>query len=56
MNYKPAIGLQAGLGVQVSRNFGVDLNYVEMNQTLSTNGASFKTKESGVEIGMNATF
>jgi len=52
----PAIGLQAGLGVQVNRNFGIDFGYTQMNQTGSVEGINVELKESGMELGINGTF
>jgi hypothetical protein len=52
----PAIGGQAGLGLQVNKNFGVDIAYVLMRQNEARNGAELELQTSGVEIGINGTF
>ncbi len=52
----PAIGFQGGLGVQVSKNFGLDIGYTQMNQSGSLDGVNVDIKESGLEIGLNGTF
>lgn len=50
------LGAQAGLGLQMTRNLGIDLMYSQMNQSGNTQGVKIETKESGLEIGLNATF
>ncbi len=53
----PSIGLQAGVGVQLTKNFGFDLAYTQMNQTANlSNGVKLDIRESGLELGLNATF
>ncbi len=61
----PGLGLQASVGVQITRNFGLDLGYTEMNtsgkSTVTSNGqaigkADVDLKFSGFEIGLNGTF
>ncbi|PWU14260.1 MAG: hypothetical protein C5B49_13425 [Bdellovibrio sp.] len=60
-NFNPGFGYQAGVGVQVTRTVGFDLDYVSMSQTGSITDrlgrqASLDMKESGVEAAMHATF
>ncbi|MBX7231332.1 MAG: hypothetical protein K1X29_04510 [Bdellovibrionales bacterium] len=54
--YDAGIGFQGGVGVQITKNFGLDLGYTQMNQSDSVNGVKVNLKESGVEIGLNGTF
>ncbi|PWU13465.1 MAG: hypothetical protein C5B49_14730 [Bdellovibrio sp.] len=48
----PALGFQASVGVQATRNVGFDLAYVQTAQSISI----FTLKESGAELGVHATF
>lgn len=50
------IGFQAGVGFQFTQNFGIDAGYSQMNQSLSSGGQTATIRESGPEIGLNATF
>lgn len=50
------IGFQGGVGVQLTKNFGLDLGYTQMNQSNSLGGYSVDAKLAGVEIGLNGTF
>lgn len=52
----PAIGFQGGVGIQITKNFGLDVGYTEMNQSGSIDGVSIDLKEKGMEIGLNGTF
>ncbi len=52
----PGIGFQGGLGIQLTRNFGLDVGYTEMNQSGSLDGVSVDLKEKGMEIGLTGTF
>lgn len=52
----PGIGFQGGLGVQLTKNFGLDVGYTEMNQSGSIDGLQVDLKEKGMEIGVNGTF
>jgi hypothetical protein len=54
--FKPAIGLQANVGFQITKNFGVDLGYTQMNQTADEDGLDMKFQMSGFEVGVNGTF
>lgn len=54
--YDAGIGFQGGVGVQLTRNFGLDLGYTQMNQSGSSDGIKVDLKEAGVEIGLNGTF
>ena len=58
--FTPAIGLQASVGFQVTKNFGIDVGYTQMNQRVEANvdgnDMDFDFKFSGVEIGINGTF
>lgn len=54
--YDAGIGFQGGVGVQLTRNFGLDLGYTQMNQSGSSEGVKVDLKEAGVEIGLNGTF
>ncbi|MNJ94702.1 hypothetical protein D3C87_124040 [compost metagenome] len=64
-NYTPGIGGQASVGLQLTRNFGLDLSYVMMRNGLKlpvSPGSSSKIltvddlEFAGVEIGLNGTF
>jgi hypothetical protein len=55
-NYSAGLGIQGSVGIQLSKNFGIDLGYTQMNQSGSTNGANVALKEAGMEIGLNGTF
>lgn len=52
----PSIGFQGGLGVQLTRNFGLDIGYTNMNQSATVDDVKVEAKESGIEIGLNGTF
>lgn len=54
--FSPSIGFQAGLGTQFTSNLGLDLNYVQMNQTASIEGISVDLKLSGFELALHGTF
>lgn len=53
-----ATGFQIGLGVQPSRQFGIDISYVQMNQSGKFNWspATVDLKEVGPEISITGTF
>lgn len=55
-NMKAGIGFQGGLGVQLTRNFGLDLGYTQMNQSASSDGVNVGVRMAGIEIGLNGTF
>lgn len=55
-DFKPAIGMQASVGLQFTKNFGLDLGYTQMNQTADQDGVDVKFKMSGFEVGVNGTF
>jgi hypothetical protein len=55
-DYNAGIGFQGGVGVQLTRNFGMDLGYTQMNQSGSSDGVKVDLKEAGIEIGLNGTF
>lgn len=55
-DFKPAVGLQASVGFQITKNFGLDLGYTQMNQTADQDGVDVKFKMSGFEVGVNGTF
>lgn len=50
--YNPAIGLQGSLGVQVTKNVGIDAGYSYMKQTNTRETVEL----AGMELGLNATF
>ena len=61
----PGLGFQASAGLQITRNFGLDLGYVEMNASgkapITYNGqeigkADSDIKLTGFEIALNGTF
>ena len=61
----PGLGFQASVGLQINKNFGLDLGYTEMNTSgkvpITSNGkeigqADLTYKLSGVEISINGTF
>lgn len=54
--FEAAIGFQGSVGVQLTKNIGMDVGYVTMNQVGSNNGLSFDLEESGIELGLNGTF
>ncbi len=49
---KAAVGFQIGVGFEATKNLGVDLNYVSMNQTYDDS----RLNESGPELSAHATF
>lgn len=58
-------GFQASVGVQLTKNFGLDVGYTEMNTAgktpITSNGqeigkADYDLKMSGLEVGINGTF
>ncbi|WP_413583306.1 hypothetical protein [Bdellovibrio sp. HCB288] len=55
-DYDPGIGFQGGFGFQFNKNVGIDLIYTEMNQSRTSDLTRVDIKESGFEIGLNATF
>jgi hypothetical protein len=55
-DFKTAIGLQANVGFQITRNFGLDLGYTQMNQTAEFDAGTVDLKLSGFEVGLNGTF
>ena len=59
------LGLQANVGVQITRNFSLEVGYTEMNTSgktpVTVNGqevgkADLDAKLSGAEIGLTGTF
>lgn len=56
IEFTPAIGFQASVGYQVTKNFGLDLGYTQMNQKAEEQGVDVTFKVSGLEIGLNGTF
>lgn len=58
--YDGGFGLQAGVGVLLTKNVGLDLNLTSMNFKASTNDGEVdgdaKLELSGFEIGLTATF
>ncbi|WP_413586181.1 hypothetical protein [Bdellovibrio sp. HCB274] len=54
--YDPGIGFQGGFGIQLNKNFGIDLGYTEMNQSRTSGSYSVDIVESGFEISLNGTF
>ena len=56
----PAPGGQVGLGAQISKNFGLDLMYVVMNQSgnvkIEGGTAQVEAQESGGELNLSGTF
>ena len=58
-DYEMGFGFQASLGLQINKNFGLDLGYTQMNQTLgksSTRSIDVDIELSGPEISLNGTF
>ncbi len=53
---KPGIGFQSGLGIQISKNFGLDIGYIQMRQSGSEDRYVIDMREQGLEIGMHGTF
>ncbi|HWU42004.1 MAG TPA: hypothetical protein VN132_01160 [Bdellovibrio sp.] len=54
-SYDAGLGYQVSLGVQLTKNFGLDVGYAVMNQSKSS-GFKIDVKESGAEIALNGTF
>ena len=52
----PSLGFQGGLGFQVTKNFGVDIGYTQMNQSGTNSDLKLNFKVAGAEIGLNGTF
>ncbi|MFS4460825.1 outer membrane beta-barrel protein [Bdellovibrio sp. HCB2-146] len=52
----PGFGLQAGVGVQFTKNIGLDLNYLYLNQIGNIDGVNLMSKQTGFEVGVNGTF
>lgn len=50
------LGFQAGLGVQATKNFGMDLTYVYLQNSASSEGVAEKLKLTGPEITAHVTF
>ncbi len=59
------VGLQTSIGLQMTKNIGVDIGYTQMNMAgktpVTSNGvevgkADYEIKLSGIEIGLNGTF
>ena len=56
-NLSPGLGVQAGFGLQFTEVYGLDIDYVLMNQSARTSANNFlDVQQSGLEIGLNATF
>ncbi len=49
-------GFQLGIGVQLSRNFGFDLQFVQLNNKAEKDGATADFEQSGIELGAHGTF
>jgi hypothetical protein len=59
--FDAGIGFQAGVGLQVNRNIGFELNYTRMNQESSQNISGLGSidvdiQESGLELALTGTF
>ena len=52
----PGIGIQAGGGFQINRNFGVEMHYAQMTQKGSVSGIDLEIREAGLEFGISGTF
>ncbi|MEN0060328.1 MAG: hypothetical protein AAGB31_15925, partial [Bdellovibrio sp.] len=52
-NIDTGVGAQGSLGVQLTKNFGLDLGYTHMRQSSSTGGFEVEITEAGFEIGLN---
>ena len=51
------LGVQAGIGIQLSNNIGAEFNFVVMTQSISLNSTqSIRLVESGLEFGAHVTF
>jgi hypothetical protein len=55
-SFSPGIGVQASVGFQITKNFGLDLGYTIMNQSTTVEGIRVNLKESGPELAVNGTF
>ena len=60
LDYKPAVGLQVGVGLQFTKNFGLDLNYVSMRNTaeipVGSKTADMTVTLDGPELALTGTF
>jgi hypothetical protein len=54
--FDAGIGFQGGIGIQVTKNFGFDVGYTQMNQSTNLDGYDISVREAGLEIGLNGTF
>lgn len=50
------IGFQSSIGVQLTKNIGLDIGYTHMSQSGSLDGVKLDVEESGFEIGLTGTF
>ncbi len=55
-DYNPGLGAQASVGLQLNKNFGVDLGYLYMTQSANLNGSRFDLAEYGPEVDLTGTF
>lgn len=56
IKFDPGLGAQASAGFQITKNIGLDLGYIVMNQSANHKGVRIDAKESGPEIALNGTF
>ena len=64
IDYKPAVGLQLGFGLQFTKNFGLDVSYVQMRNTIDISAdisaeddtADGTVTLDGSEIALTGTF
>lgn len=54
--YDAGIGVQGSLGVQITKNFGLDVGYAYMKQNANSNGVTVELRESGLELALSGTF
>ncbi len=52
----PGLGIQLGVGANVTRNIGLDLDYVLERNSASGNGGTAEVALSGLELKLHATF
>ncbi len=51
-----SLGVQLCLGFQMTKSFGLDIGYTQMNQSGKFDDFNLELKESGLELGLYGTF
>ena len=52
----PGLGVQASVGIQFTKSFGVDFGFTRMRQTATVFNTDVVLVVAGLEVGLNATF